>query len=105
MLPFVILAFLLVDDPKADSKEALRGFQELIGGWRATGEPASGSAADKAKGFWKETINWSWKFKGDDAWLVVTIDKGKYFKGGEVRYKSDDEKFQVVLAGIDGKKQ
>lgn len=104
MLSFLLLALLSFDDPKSDPREALRGFQELIGGWRATGEPATGSAAEKAKGFWKETISWSWKFKGDDAWLVFTIDQGKFFKSGEVRSKGE-EKFQVVLTGVDGKKQ
>jgi hypothetical protein len=101
---FVLVALLWVDDPKTDARDALKGFQELIGGWRATGEPGAGSSAERAKGFWKETINWAWKLKGDDAWVVFTIDKGKYFKAGEVRSKGED-KFQVVLTGVDDKKQ
>src|SRR4051812_2906811 len=105
MLSFFMIAVLCFDDPKADPREALKGFQELIGGWGATGEPGTGSAAEKTRGFWKETINWSWKFKGDDAWLVFTIAKGKHFKGGEVRYVPDGEKFRVVLTGVDGKQQ
>jgi hypothetical protein len=105
MITFALLSLLWVDDPKTDPRTALRGFQELIGGWRATGEPATGTSAEKAKGFWKESINWSWKFKGDDAWLIFTIDKGKYFKNGEVHHQSDGEKFQVILTSLDGKKQ
>ena len=93
------------DDPKSDAKEALRGFQELIGPWRATGEPVSGSSAEKARGFWKESINWVWKFKGDDAWLVFTIDNGKYFKGGELRFLPTQEKYRLTMFGIDGGKQ
>lgn len=103
-LCFLGLMLLPVDD-KANAKEALKGFQELIGGWRATGEPATGSTAEKNKGFWKETISWSWKFKGNDAWLTFTIDKGKYFTGGELRYVPEGEKFTLVLTTPDKKTQ
>lgn len=103
-LCFLGLMLLPVDD-KANAKEALKGFQELIGGWRATGEPATGSTAEKSKGFWKETISWSWKFKGNDAWLTFTIDKGKYYTGGELRYVPEGEKFLIVLTTPDKKTQ
>ena len=103
MLTCLLFGLLLpTDDPKS-AKEALQSFQELIGGWRATGEPGTGSAADKAKGFWKETISWSWKFKGEDAWLTFTADKGKHFTAGELHSKGD--KFQLLLTAADGKKQ
>jgi hypothetical protein len=106
---FVVFAALLfvavADDSKSDAKEALKGFQELIGAWRATGEPASGSSAEKARGFWKETINWAWKFKGDDAWLVFTIEKGKYFKGGELRFLPTQDKYRLTMLASDGSKQ
>ncbi|HQR43198.1 MAG TPA: YHS domain-containing protein [Gemmatales bacterium] len=95
--------FLPVDDAKSP-KEALQGFQELIGGWRGTGEPGTGSAAEKAKGFWKETIRWSWKFKGDDAWLTFTAEKGKHFTAGELHSRGDN-KFQLLLTSADGTKQ
>lgn len=102
-LCFLALTLLVVDD-KSSPKEALKGFQELIGGWRATGEPSTGSSAEKSKGFWKETISWSWKFKGNDAWLTFTIDKGKHFTAGELRSQGED-KFQLVMTAADGKKQ
>lgn len=102
-LCFLALTVLFVDD-KSSPKDALKGFQELIGSWRATGEPATGSSAEKSKGFWKETISWSWKFKGNDAWLTFTIDKGKHFTSGELRSQGDD-KFQLIMTGPDGKKQ
>ncbi len=103
-LCFLGLILLPVDD-KANAQEALKGFQELIGGWRATGEPATGSNAEKSKGFWKETISWSWKFKGNDAWLTFTIDKGKYFSAGELRYVPEGEKFRLVMTTPDKKSQ
>jgi hypothetical protein len=100
-----LLFFILPFADDAPPKEALRGFQELIGDWRATGEPASGTTAEKARGFWKESIHWVWKFKGEDVWLAFSIEKGKYFQGGELRYRPDQEKFQLTMTGADGKKQ
>jgi hypothetical protein len=94
----------LIDDTKPNAKDALKGFQELIGNWRGTGEQGSGTAAEKTRGFWKETISWSWKFRGNDAWLTFTIDKGKHFKGGEVRSLGED-KFQLIMTTLDGKIQ
>lgn len=104
ILCLLSLGTLIADDDKPSAKDALKGFQELIGGWRATGEPSTGSSAEKAKGFWKETINWSWKFKGNDAWLTFSVDKGKHFTAGELHSQGDD-KFQLILTTPDGKKQ
>jgi hypothetical protein len=100
----LLCGLLLPADEGKTTKEALQGFQELIGPWRATGEPGTGTAAEKAKGFWKETISWSWKFKGDDAWLTFTAEKGKHFTAGELRSLGDD-KFRLLLTGTDGKPQ
>lgn len=98
MATFMLLLLSLgaMPDDKSNPKDALKGFQELIGAWRGTGEPGTGTAAEKSRGFWKETISWSWKFKGDDAWLAFTIDKGKYYTHGELRSQGDD-KFQLVM--------
>jgi hypothetical protein len=106
MATFMLLLLSLgaMPDDKSNPKDALKGFQELIGAWRGTGEPGTGTAAEKSRGFWKETISWSWKFKGDDAWLAFTIDKGKYYTHGELRSQGDD-KFQLVMTAPDGKKQ
>lgn len=73
------------DDPtKKDPKAALKPFNKLIGSWRGTGEP-EGTRAEKQRGFWSETISWGWQFKGDDAWLRITFDKGKHLRSGELR--------------------
>lgn len=100
----LLLSWGAIPDDKSNPKEALKGFQELIGAWRGTGEPGTGTVAEKSRGFWKEAIIWSWKFKGDDAWLTFTIDKGKYYSQGELRALGDD-KFQMVMTTSDGKKQ
>src|SRR5205807_2121550 len=81
---------------KRKPKEALSAFHELIGPWRATGVP-EGTKAEKQKGFWMEKIGWEWRFKGDDAWLRVTFEKGKYFVKGELRYLADKDLFQLTL--------
>src|SRR3712207_992209 len=87
-----ILALLLLtapapaaDQPKRGPKEALQAFNDLIGDWRATGVP-EGTREKRQREFWTESLNWSWQFKGDDAWLTVGFDKGKHFTGGELRY-------------------
>jgi YHS domain-containing protein len=78
------------------AKEALHAFNDLIGSWRATATPA-GSREEQQKGFWVETLNWQWQFKGDDAWLKVTFDKSKNYIGGELRYEPDRETFTLTL--------
>lgn len=83
----VLLAFApadTADKPGVRPKEALRVFNDLIGTWRGTGQP-EGSRAEKQRGFWVETLNWEWEFKGEDAWLTVAFEKGKYFTQGELR--------------------
>src|SRR5947209_683648 len=69
-------------------KEALQALNDLIGSWRCTGTP-EGTREEKQKGFWTESVQWAWKFKGDDAWLTAVFEKGKYFTRGELRYLPD----------------
>src|SRR3954464_12967250 len=56
-----------------DPKEALQELQDLIGTWKGS--------ADKKGQFWKETSNWSWRFKGKDVWMTVETPDSKAFKG------------------------
>ena len=90
---------------KMTAREALQPFNELVGPWRANGEPEGVSPAERQKGFWKESVSWSWKFKGDDCWITVAFGKGKHFKNGEIRYLADKDKYQLTLTGIDNKPQ
>jgi hypothetical protein len=85
------------DKAKRTPREALRPFNDLVGSWRGTGEPATGSLADKQKGFWSEKIAWSWKFQGEDAWLVMEIAQGKHFRRGELRYLPEKNLYQLTL--------
>ena len=82
--------------PKKTPKEALRAFNDLIGTWRGTGEPAPGIREDKGD-FWSETIAWEWQFKGDDVFLKAAFDKSKHFTSGELRYVPDKDNYRLTL--------
>ncbi len=82
----------LPDTKKPSSpKEALQPFNVLVGSWKGSGAP-EGTMAERAAGAWTETDSWGWQFKGDDAWLAVTIEKGNHFTSGELRYTPVKEK-------------
>src|SRR5262245_31236988 len=85
---------------KQTPRQALRAFNDLIGTWRATGTP-EGTREEKQRGFWVETMAWEWQFKGDDAWLACTIDKGKHFTGGTLRYLPATDSYQLTLTKPD----
>ncbi len=79
------------------SRDALKAFNDLIGSWRATGTPEGTRAEKQRRGFWTEGMTWQWQFKGTDAWLALTFDKGKYFTRGDLRYLPADGLFQLTL--------
>src|ERR1700722_13993197 len=81
--------------PKRNSREALQGFNELIGSWRATGLP-EGSRADKQKGAWSETVQWQWQFQKEDSSLKVTFEKGKYWLDGQLRYLPETDRYKLT---------
>ncbi len=83
--------------PPASSRSALQPFNEWIGAWRATGEPEGVSAAERQRGFWKETWQFGWKFKGDEAWITIEIKDGKHFQGGEIHYLPKEQAFELRL--------
>jgi hypothetical protein len=102
------IALLLFLTPGADApaapktaKDALQPFNVLIGSWKGTGTPQQGTQQEKQANYWSETLRWGWTFKGDDAWLVVSIDKGKYFTEGELRYNFEKAQYQLTLTTHD----
>lgn len=76
-------------------KKALQQFNDLIGSWRAIGEP-NGTRAEKQRNFWQEKIAWEWQFKKDDVHLRAAIDKGKYFTAAELRYLPEKDRYQLT---------
>jgi YHS domain-containing protein len=94
---FTLTAGRAEDKPKSRSpREALQVLNDLVGTWKATGTPE-----DKPRDFWRETMTWQWQFKGDDAWLQVAFDKGKYYLDGELRYLPDREQYQLTLRTLE----
>jgi hypothetical protein len=54
---------------------------------------------------WVEKGNWGWKFKGEDRWLHFDIEKGKHFKGGDLRFDPAKKKFVLAMTTADGKQK
>jgi hypothetical protein len=84
---------------KKNAKAGLQELNVLIGSWKGTGTP-EGTQAEKQKGFWIETVDWEWQFKGDDAWLVMSITKGKHFTGGELRYLPAQNRYELKMQTV-----
>src|SRR4051812_33650155 len=53
------------DSEREHSKEALKALQDFIGGWKGSGGPLRPRPGAP---IWNETLDWSWRFKGNDAW-------------------------------------
>jgi hypothetical protein len=75
------------------AKEALKELNDYIGEWKGNGAPEK--AKPTAKETWTEIVNWSWRFKGDDAWITLDIKDGKYLKSGELRYLAEKKRYQL----------
>src|SRR5688572_10234112 len=80
-------------------REALQPFGDLVGAWKGTGEP-KGTREEVQKGFWTEKMEWGWKFKDKDAWIVVDFQKSKNFLRGELRYVADKDHFAMTLTTL-----
>jgi hypothetical protein len=105
-LPLLALPLLVVTAAPADpsprrvAKDALRPFNDLIGSWRGTGEPSQGTQEEKRRNFWQETIRWEWQFKGDDVFLKMDTEKGKYFTAGELRPLPEAGKYRLNVTTV-----
>jgi len=94
LLGFAVLG---ADEPgKRSPADALRAFNDLIGSWGATGTP-EGTREEKQRGFWRESISWTWNFKGNDAALKAAIAKGKHFTGAELRFLPNKDRYLLTL--------
>ena len=84
---------------KAEKREALKALQDFIGGWKG-----SGGVKKPGARLWSGTIDWSWRFKGDDIWLGLKIEKGEQLVGGELRYLPAKSVYQFTALDAKGKK-
>jgi hypothetical protein len=78
-------------------KKGLQGLNDFIGTWNGDGQQA------KPKAIWAETLEWSWRFKGDDVWMTWKLKDGKVFKSAEIRFVPDKKNYQVTA--VDAKDQ
>jgi len=75
-------------------KEKLRELQEFIGQWNLNGSTKlRPGPRDK---FWSETVDWGWKFKGEDCWLTVNFKGGKFLTSGEVHWLIKEKKYELT---------
>jgi hypothetical protein len=98
LLPLRALAV----DTKA-VKEALQQLGEFIGEWKGSGGPDKPKPGPRDP-IWSEQISWSWRFKGDDAWLTMTVKNGKHFVSGEMRYLPEKKLYELTAVDKDGGK-
>ena len=61
------------DKEAAKAKEALQALNEYIGTYKGNGSPDKPRPDPKET--WGEKVDWSWRFKGEDCWLRMEVDK------------------------------
>lgn len=103
LVSLVVPALAAEDGDKSEVKEALKELQEFIGGWRGNGGPDKPRPSSRDP-VWSENISWSWRFKGDDAWMSMSIKDGKLFRSGELRYLPKKKIYQLTLTDKHNKK-
>jgi hypothetical protein len=91
------------DDRADDAMAALQALNDYIGTWNATGGPDK-PRPDPKDPTWKETITWSWRFKGDDAWITLDVKDGRFLKTGDVRYLADKKAYQLSATESGGQR-
>lgn len=94
----LFIAFCLAVAPAetpSSTREGLQPLHDLIGTWRCTSTP--NSSRDAQKGFWTESLDVQWQFRGKEAWLVLRFDKGKHYTHGELRHDATAKQFHLTL--------
>ncbi|MCE9534161.1 MAG: hypothetical protein K8T89_24040 [Planctomycetes bacterium] len=84
---------------KAAVMTALQSFNDYIGAWNGDGESKMGKNE-----FWKEGMNWGWKFNKDGSTsLQVEFKDSKAFGKGVLVYLPDTKKYKLTILGADKK--
>jgi hypothetical protein len=87
------------EDKSEAAKEALQKFNEFVGQWKGDAQAEKVSKLTD----WKESLEWGWKFKGDDVWIVFNVKDGKFFKKGEVRFQDGKSPYKMTVTTTDDK--
>jgi hypothetical protein len=82
-------------------KKGLQALNEFVGEWNGDGK--SGATKPK-KESWLETLEWGWRFKGDDVWMTWKFKDGKVFKNADLRYIPDKKNFQLTAVDVKDQK-
>jgi len=88
------------DAKPVSAKEALAPLNPIVGSWKGTGR-ADGTREEREKGFWSEKLAVEWRFKGDDAWLALTVTAGKHVTAGTIRRGTGKDELRVTLTAAD----
>ena len=91
------------DDAKT-TKEALQALQDFIGEWNGSGGPDKVRPSPRDP-IWKESLEWTWNFKGASPTLKINFKTGKNYKIGEMSYLPSKMLYQLTLTTKDGAKQ
>ena len=97
--PFLNTSLAGDDEDNSSPKGALQALNEFIGDWKGSGAPEK-RRVERGES-WEETVSWSLRFKGEDAWLTMTVKNGRYLKSGELHFLVDGKRYQ--LTAIDKK--
>ena len=92
-LSIALLVTASAADEKEAAKKALQQVGDYVGEWKGNGEAKAGGK----NALWKETLSWSWKFKGGDAWIALDVKGGKYVTAGELRYDPGTKLYRLTL--------
>ncbi|HZU35742.1 MAG TPA: YHS domain-containing protein, partial [Gemmataceae bacterium] len=84
-------------------KQALEALNDYIGDWHGSGSPER--PQPDPRDIWRENASWTWRFKGDDAWLVLKIKDGKHFRGGELHYVPDKKRYRLTMTTTNGQSE
>ena len=75
-----------------EHKEALSPFNDLVGGWRGTGQVRRGSA----QGAWREDGEWIWEFTDDAVAIRYDVTDGAHLKTGRLTFDPSTREFVLV---------
>ena len=83
----------LTAEARQAAQEALRDFNELIGGWRGVGQPRRGSN----RGAWRQNATWVWDFQPNSVGVKYVVTDGQLVTSARVTWDADAKEYVLVL--------
>lgn len=84
---------------KTGDKAALQALNEFIGTWKGDASSKDGTKDTS----WKESVEWSWKIKGEDVSLGLKFSDSKQFSEGVIRYLAAKKKYELTATPVGAK--